>query len=58
LDTYDAGLPCQWIDITGTPPGDYTLHVALNQPRRDHALAILNERDYANNAIAVPITIP
>jgi hypothetical protein len=58
LDTYDAGLPCQWVDVTGTPPGDYVLHVALNQPRRDHAFALLNERDYANNAIAVPITIP
>jgi hypothetical protein len=58
LDTYDAGLPCQWIDITGIPPGDYTLHIALNQPRRDHALPILNERDYGNNEITVPITIP
>lgn len=57
-DTYDAGLPCQWIDVTSTPPGDYTLHIALNQPRRDHAFAVLNERDYANNAIAVPVTIP
>jgi hypothetical protein len=58
LDTYDAGLPCQWVDVTGTPPGDYVLHIALNQPRRDHAFAVLNERDYANNAIAVPITVP
>jgi hypothetical protein len=58
LDTYDAGLPCQWIDVTGTPPGDYTLHITLNQPRRDHAFPVLNERDYTNNAIAVPVTIP
>jgi hypothetical protein len=57
-DTYNSGLPCQWVDVTGVPPGDYTLHIALNQPRRDHAFAMLNERDYANNAVAVPITIP
>ena len=57
-DSYAAGLPCQWLDITDTPPGDYVLHIALNQPRRDHAFAVLNERDYANNLAAVPITIP
>jgi hypothetical protein len=57
-DTYDSGLPCQWVDVTGTPPGNYTLHITLNQPRRDHAFAVLNERDYANNAIAVPVSIP
>jgi hypothetical protein len=57
-DSYASGLPCQWIDVTGVPPGDYMLHIALNQPRRDHAFAVLNERDYANNSTVVPVTVP
>lgn len=57
-DIYDADLPCQWIDVTGVPPGDYTLRVALNQPRPDWALPLLVERDYENNVIDVPVTLP
>lgn len=57
-DTYDAGLPCQWIDITGTPPGQYTLRITLNQPRADQALPVLNERDYSNNMVEVAVEIP
>ncbi|MEZ4430654.1 MAG: lysyl oxidase family protein, partial [Nannocystaceae bacterium] len=57
-DFYDAGLPCQWIDITDVPPGDYTLRVSLNQPPSYAALPTLNERDYANNTLEVPVTIP
>lgn len=57
-DFYESGLPCQWIDITGVPPGDYSLHITLNQPRPDSALPVLNERNYANNALTVPVTIP
>ncbi|MEZ4449184.1 MAG: lysyl oxidase family protein [Nannocystaceae bacterium] len=57
-DFYDAGLPCQWIDVTGVPPGDYTLRIALNQTRPDAALPILIERDYDNNTLEVPVSIP
>jgi hypothetical protein len=57
-DTYDSGLPCQWVDVTDVPPGDYTLRIALNQPREDQALPVLNERDYANNVVEVPVVIP
>ena len=58
IDFYEAGLPCQWIDVTDVPPGDYTLRVSLNQPRPGHALPILNERDYANNVVSVPVSVP
>jgi hypothetical protein len=57
-DSYDAGLPCQWIDITGVAPGDYALRIALNQPRPDAALPLLNERAYDNNIIEFPVTVP
>ena len=57
-DWYDAGLPCQWIDISKVPAGDYTLRIRLNQPRPDTALPILNERDYDNNTAEVAVSIP
>ncbi|HVV02104.1 MAG TPA: lysyl oxidase family protein, partial [Verrucomicrobiae bacterium] len=28
-DVYEAGLPCQYIDVTGVPPGDYTLQMIV-----------------------------
>jgi hypothetical protein len=57
-DFYESGLPCQWVDITDTPPGQYTLRISLNQPRPGHAIPALNERDYTNNVIDVPVVIP
>lgn len=57
-DFYDAGLPCQWIDVTGVAPGEYALRIAVNQPRTDAALPILVERDYDNNVVEVPVTVP
>jgi hypothetical protein len=50
-DTYDSYLPCQWIDITGVPSGDYTLEVSLNP---DH---FIPELSYDNNILQVPVTI-
>ena len=57
-DFYESGLPCQWIDVTDTPPGDYTLRITLNQPRPGHALPMLIERDSTNDMAEVPIAIP
>jgi hypothetical protein len=51
-DTYEANLPCQWVDVTGIPAGEYFLEVAVNE---DHTLG---EKDYSNNNVVVPITIP
>jgi hypothetical protein len=57
-DFYESGLPCQWVDVTNTPPGAYTLRVTLNPPRPAHAQPMLNERDYTNNVVEVPVVIP
>lgn len=57
-DIYESDLPCQWVDVTDVPPGDYTLRVVLNQPRPESALPLLVERDYGNNAVEVPVTLP
>jgi hypothetical protein len=51
-DTYDSYLDCQWVDITGVPPGNYLLEIVLNEA---HALG---EKDYTNNSALVPVTIP
>lgn len=57
-DIYESDLPCQWIDVTDVPPGDYTIRAALNQPRADSAVPVLVERDYGNNVVEVPVTLP
>ncbi len=51
-DIYESTLPCQWVDITGVPGGDYQLEVRVNF---DHILA---ETDFTNNDTVVPVTIP
>ncbi len=50
-DVYTANLDCQFLDITDVPDGDYTLQVTLNKHRT------IEELDYDNNTIEVPITI-
>jgi Lysyl oxidase len=57
-DFYESDLPCQWIDVTDVPPGDYILRAVLNQPRPESALPLLVERDYTNNVVEVPVTVP
>jgi hypothetical protein len=57
-DWYEAGLPCQWIDVSDVPPGDYTLRITLNRPRPDTALPVLNERDYSNNTAEAVVSVP
>jgi len=50
-DIYDRDLPCQWIDITDVPAGNYQLEIALNY---QHTLA---ELDYTNDSAAIPIVV-
>lgn len=56
-DFYESGLPCQWVDVTGLPAGDYTLRITLNQPRPGHALPMLIERAYDNDSAEVVVTV-
>lgn len=56
-DYYESGLPCQWVDITGLPAGDYTLRITLNQPRPGHALPLLIERRYDNDSVEVALPL-
>jgi hypothetical protein len=51
-DIYDKGVPCQWLDITGVPGGNYTLEMTLD-PRN-----LIAESNDGNNVTRVPITLP
>src|SRR5262249_15392064 len=50
-DLYDSTLDGQWIDTTGLPDGNYVIEVEPNP------LGVIQESNYANNIIQVPITI-
>ncbi|HXC99655.1 MAG TPA: LamG-like jellyroll fold domain-containing protein [Verrucomicrobiae bacterium] len=50
-DLYDSTLDGQWIDITGLPNGNYTMELEANPQ------GIIQEADYTNNVIHVPIAI-
>jgi hypothetical protein len=51
-DVYDQALDCQYIDVTGVPPGQYYLEVTVNP------FQVVDERDYYNNKVIVLVTIP
>ncbi len=51
-DTYNSELPCQWVDITDVPEGDYTLEVHVNPQH------IFSELDLMNNVARVPVRVP
>jgi hypothetical protein len=51
-DVYASQLPCQWVDVTGVPPGKYTLRVAINYAK------ILMETSFDNNQADVEVVIP
>lgn len=51
-DVYRARLDCQWLDVTGIPPGDYLLFVAV-----DAGGKIKEEREDNNTGMAF-VTIP
>jgi hypothetical protein len=57
-DEYAAGLDCQWLDITGVAPGNYTVAISINTPNTGFAAPRLVERDYTNNVTTFPVTIP
>ncbi|MBI4819337.1 MAG: thrombospondin type 3 repeat-containing protein [Deltaproteobacteria bacterium] len=50
-DIYSAGIPCQWIDITGVADGDYDLRVTTNPVQE------LFESDYSNNSAEVRVRL-
>lgn len=51
-DVRDGDIPCQWIDITDIAPGDYDVHMTVNDSR------VAPESDYDNNTFEMPVTIP
>lgn len=57
-DIYESDLDCQWIDITDVPAGSYTLEISINQPPDASSTPRLVERDYSNNILRVPVTVP
>ena len=50
-DYYGAGLPDQWIDITGVAPGDYLVEIVADPDN------VLLESDETNNRATFPVTI-
>lgn len=56
-DIYESDLPCQWIDVTDVPPGDYTVRAEINPVQPGATGPLLVERDYGNNVVEVPFTI-
>lgn len=51
-DTYDKSLDCQWIDISGVPPGPYYLEITVNPNR------VFQESNYGNNRSLIRINVP
>ncbi len=51
-DVYAKSLPCQWLDVTGVPPGDYVLEMAVNPDGK------FAESSRANNVARVPVHLP
>jgi hypothetical protein len=56
-DVYGVGLDCQWIDVTDTPDGTYTLRIAVNPPGAQSGVPPLNETDFSNNVLEVPVDL-
>lgn len=51
-DVYDKTLDCQWVDITGVPPGPYNLEITVNPNR------IFAESNYKNNKVVIRVKVP
>lgn len=50
-DVYGVSVECQWLDVTGLPPGRYRLELVLNASRQ------LDERDFTDNLTAFDVTL-
>ena len=50
-DIYTKNLDCQWLDVTGLKPGNYTLRLTVNHLRK------FTESNYRNNSASIPVTI-
>jgi glucose/arabinose dehydrogenase len=50
-DTYDHTLDCQWLDVTGVPPGIYTLRITVNP------IGKYTESNTSNNSSETTVTI-
>ncbi|MCE9571672.1 MAG: hypothetical protein K8W52_00810 [Deltaproteobacteria bacterium] len=50
-DVYNGGLPCQWIDVTGVPPGQYTLKIAVNPSQQ------IVESNYDNDTLLIDVVL-
>jgi hypothetical protein len=50
-DAYTTSLPCQWIDVTDVPPGQYTLRISINPEQ------ILPESRYDDNTFEMVVDI-
>jgi hypothetical protein len=57
-DVYAADLDCQWVDVTDVAPGDYTLRVEVNPTLPNSDDRRLIERDYDNNVLEMPVSVP
>ena len=55
-DIYDAGLDCQWLDITDIPDGDYVFVAVVNVDLARDALG-RSEKDTLNNYAQVCINL-
>jgi hypothetical protein len=51
-DIYGVGTPCQWIDVTDVPLGDYILSLSVNPS------GVVPEASLDNNTVRVPVHIP
>ncbi|RKH69118.1 lysyl oxidase family protein [Corallococcus aberystwythensis] len=50
-DVYAADLPCQWLDVTDTPDGEYTVRVGVDE---NH---IVDEADVLPNEVNVKVRL-
>jgi len=55
-DIYSSGTTCNWVDLTGVAPGDYTLVLRTNWQQAPDALG-RPETDYSNNFAQVCIRL-
>jgi hypothetical protein len=51
-DEYPSSLPCQYIDVTNVPSGDYTLRQVVN------VFHEIPETDYTNNSVDSAVHVP